>query len=75
MVGGALEPSIFCDDVELARMDNGRYSVLHLPPGKRLVHMMKEKKGFAIDMGPGQTFYFRVGIETGMWKGQAKLTL
>jgi hypothetical protein len=26
-------------------------------------------------MGPGQTYYFRVGIEAGMWKGHGKLTL
>lgn len=73
--GGALEPSVFCDGVELARMDNGRFFALHLPPGKHFVHMTQEKKGFAIDMGPGQTYYFRVGIEVGMWKGQGKLTL
>ena len=40
-----------------------------------MVHMTNEKKGFAIDMGTGQTYYFRVGIEMGMWKGQAKITL
>lgn len=37
--------------------------------------MTSEKKGFAFDMGPGQTYYFRIGIEMGMWKGQGKLTL
>jgi hypothetical protein len=26
-------------------------------------------------MGPGQKYYFRVGIEMGMWKGHGKLTL
>jgi hypothetical protein len=26
-------------------------------------------------MGPGQTYYFRVGIEAGMWKGHDKLRL
>jgi len=75
LVGKALEPSVFVDDIELARMDNGRYFVLRLPPGKHLVHMTKEKKGFAVDMGPGQTFYFHVGIEAGMWKGEGKLTM
>jgi len=34
-----------------------------------------KKKSFAIDMGPGDVYYFRVGIEAGMWKGQGKLTL
>lgn len=75
MLGKALEPSVFLDDKELARMDNGRYFTLKLKPGKHIIHMTKEKKGFAIDMGPGQTYYFRVGIEMGMWKGHGKLTL
>jgi hypothetical protein len=75
MVGKALEPSVFVDDIELARMDNGRYFALRLKPGKHIIHMTSDKKGYAIDMGPGQTYYFRVGIEMGMWKGQGKLTL
>jgi hypothetical protein len=75
MAGGALEPSVFCDDVELARMDNGRYFALRLPSGKHMIHMTDKKKGFLIDMGPGETYYFRVGVEAGMWKGHGKLTL
>jgi len=75
MVGGALEPSVFLDDKELARMDNGRYFAMRLPPGKHIIHLTNEKKGYAIDMGPGETYYFRVGIEPGMWKGKGKLTL
>ena len=75
MVGGALEPSVFCDEVELVRMDNGRYVTLKLKPGKHMIRMTDKKKSFAIDMGPGEEYYFRVGVEAGMWKGQGKLTL
>ena len=75
MAGKALEPSVFIDDTELARMDNGRYFALRLKPGKHLVHMTNDKKGYAIDMGPGQKYYFRIGIEMGMWKGHGKITL
>jgi hypothetical protein len=75
MVGKALEPSVFVDDKELARMDNGRYFALKLKPGKHIIHMTSDKKGYAIDMGPGQTYYFRIGIEMGMWKGHGKITL
>jgi len=75
LMGKALEPSVFVDDIELARMDNGRYFTVKLQPGKHLVHMTSEKKGYAIDMGPGQKYYFRVGIEMGMFKGRGKLTL
>ena len=75
LMGKALEPSVFVDDIELARMDNGCYFTVKLPPGKHLVHLTSEKKGFAIDMGPGQTYYFRIGLEMGMWKGHGKITL
>jgi hypothetical protein len=75
MVGKALEPSVFVDDMELARMDNGRYFALKLKPGKHIIHLTDDKKGYAIDMGPGQTYYFRIGIEMGMWKGHGKITL
>lgn len=75
LVGKALEPSVFCDGVELARMDNGRFLTLKLKPGKHMVHLTDKKKGFQTDMGGGQVYYFRVGIEMGMWKGQGKITL
>jgi hypothetical protein len=74
-VGRGLEPSVFVDDIELARMDNGRYFAFKLKPGKHIVHMTDDKKGYAIDMGPGQTYYFRIGLEAGMWKGHGKITL
>jgi len=75
MAGKALEPSVFVDDTELARMDNGRYFAIKMKPGKHIIHMTDDKKGYAIDMGPGQTYYFRIGIEMGMWKGHGKITL
>jgi hypothetical protein len=73
--GRALEPSVFVDETELARMDNGRYFALKLKPGKHIIRMTDDKKGYAIDMGPGQTYFFRIGIEMGMWKGHGKITL
>lgn len=73
--GRALEPSVFVDETELARMDNGRYFALKLKPGKHIIRMTDDKKGYAFDMGPGQTYYFRIGIEAGMWKGHGKITL
>lgn len=75
MLGGALEPSVYCDGVELARMDNGRYFVLKLAAGKHIIHMTNEKKGYELNMAAGQTYYFRIGIEAGMWKGQGKILL
>jgi hypothetical protein len=73
--GRALEPSVFVDEIELARMDNGRYFAVKVKPGKHIIRMTDDKKGYAIDMGPGQTYFFRIGIEAGMWKGHGKITL
>jgi uncharacterized protein DUF2846 len=73
--GKALEPSVFVDETELARMDNGRYFAIKLKPGKHIVRMTDDKKGYAVDMGPGQTYFFRIGLEMGMWKGHGKITL
>lgn len=75
MVGSGLEPSVFVDDVELARMDNGRYFAVKVKPGKHIVRMTDDKKGYALDMAPGQVYFFRIGIEAGMWKGHGKITL
>jgi Protein of unknown function (DUF2846) len=74
-VGRGLEPSVFVDKTELARMDNGRFFALKLKPGKHIVHMTDDDKGYAIEMGPGETYFFRIGLEAGMWKGQGKITL
>jgi hypothetical protein len=75
LMGKALEPSVYCDGVELARMDNGRYLTLKLKPGRHTIHMTNEKKGFDMDLRGGEEYYFRVGIEAGFWKGQGKIML
>ena len=37
--------------------------------------MTDDDKGYAIHMRPGETYFFRIGLEAGMWKGQGKITL
>ena len=75
VVGSGLEPSVFVDQTELARMDNGRYFAIKVKPGKHIIRMTDDNKGYAIDMGPGPKYFFRIGIEAGMWKGHGKITL
>jgi hypothetical protein len=75
VVGSGLEPSVFVDQTELARMDNGRFFAIKVKPGKHIIRMTDDNKGYAIDMGPGQKYFFRIGIEAGMWKGHGKITL
>jgi hypothetical protein len=73
--GSALEPTVFCDEKELARMDNGRYFVVTLEPGKHTCRMGDKQTGFELDMKPGEEYYAKVSIEMGVFKGRGRLTL
>ena len=73
--GSSLEPSVYCDDKELARMDNGRYFGVTLEPGKHTCRMGDKQTGFELDMKPGEEYYAKVTIDTGFWKGHGRLTL
>ena len=73
--GSALEPSIYCDEKELARMDNGRYFGVTLAPGEHTCSMGDKQTGFVLDVKAGEQYYARVTIDTGFWKGRGRLTL
>jgi hypothetical protein len=71
--GKALEPSVFVDKTEVARMDNGRYFAISLKPGKYTIRLTDSEKGYTIDVGPGETYFFRIGVEWGMFKGHGTI--
>jgi glucose/arabinose dehydrogenase len=75
LVGGALEPSVYCDGVEVARMDNGRYFVLLLDPGEHRIRTTQEYKRVDLKLGAGEVAFVRVRIETGMMKGRGNVYL
>jgi hypothetical protein len=35
---------VFADDIELARMDNGRYFALKLKPGNHIIHILTTRR-------------------------------
>lgn len=73
--GSSLEPTIYCDDKELARMDNGRFFGVKIDPGKHTFRMGDKQTGFEIDMKAGEEYYAKVTIEAGFWKGHGRLSL
>ncbi|HKY27775.1 MAG TPA: DUF2846 domain-containing protein, partial [Pyrinomonadaceae bacterium] len=73
--GSALEPTVFCDEKELARMDNGRYFGVTLEPGKHTCRMGDKQTGFEVDMKAGQEYYAKITIDAGFWKGRGRLAL
>ncbi len=74
-VGSALSPSVWCDETELARMENGRYFTVTLDPGKHTFHSNDPQSGVALDLKAGQPYFIRVEIATGLMKGHGRLTL
>ena len=74
-VGSALAPSVYCDEVQLARMDNGRYFTVSVDPGKHIFRSNDTQSGIELDAKAGQAYFIRVEIAAGMMKGHGRLIL
>jgi hypothetical protein len=74
-VGSALSPSVYCDEGELARMENGRFFAVKLPAGKHTFRSNDKQSGIEVDLKSGQDYYVRVEIAAGMMKGHGRLVL
>ena len=72
-VGSALSPSVYCDETELARMENGRFFVVKLPAGKHVFRSNDKQSGVEEDLKGGQIYYIRVELVPGMMKGHGRL--
>jgi hypothetical protein len=74
-VGSALAPSVFCDETELARMENGRFFAVKLSSGKHTFYSNDKQAGIDVDLKSGQDYYIRIEIAAGMMKGHGRLIL
>jgi hypothetical protein len=72
-VGKALSPSVYCDENELARMENGRYFAVTLAPGQHVFRSNDKQAGINLDLKPGEKYYVRVEIATGLMKGHGRV--
>ena len=73
-VGGALAPSVYCDGIQLARMENGRYFAVRVDPGNHTFRSNDPQSDVALDVKAGQEYFIRVDIATGVLKGHGRLT-
>ena len=74
-VGSALEPSVYCDDAQLARMSNGRYFTVKVDPGRHTFTSNDKQSGIELDAKAGQEYFMRVELVPGMMKGHGRLIL
>jgi hypothetical protein len=72
-VGKALSPSVYCDENELARIENGRFFVVKLPAGKHVFRSNDKQAGIDVDLKAGEQYYVRVELATGFMKGHGRL--
>ncbi len=74
-MGKGLRPSIYCDDEDVVRLQDGRYAVLALPPGNHAFRSNDKQSEIELNLKLGQEYYIRLDIAPGMWKGHGRLTL
>jgi hypothetical protein len=73
--GSALSPSVYCDEAQLARMENGRYFTVKLDPGKHTFRSNDKQSGAEVDLKAGQEYFMRVEIAAGFMKGHGRIVV
>ncbi|HEX8735356.1 MAG TPA: DUF2846 domain-containing protein [Pyrinomonadaceae bacterium] len=74
-VGYTVEPFVYCNEVPLARMGNGRYFKVVLSPGTYTFRSNDKQSGMEIELKGGEQYYIRVEIAQGLWKQYGRLVL
>ncbi len=73
--GAALKPPVVVDEVEVANLHNGDAVQVTVNAGSHKLHSNDKSTGIELDAKPGQTYFVRVDIKTGGWKGHGQVTL
>jgi hypothetical protein len=74
-VGSALKPSVFVDSANVGRMHNGDSIKFSVAPGTHAVYSNDKSTGLSLEAKPGQTYYVRIDIQVGAFKGHGGITL
>jgi hypothetical protein len=73
--GAALKPPVIVDEVDVAHLHNGDAVQVTVSPGSHKLHSNDKSTGIELDAKAGQTYFVRVDIKTGGWKGHGQVTL
>jgi hypothetical protein len=73
--GSALKPSVFVDDAAVGNLHNGDSLKFALKSGKHRIYSTDKSTGIDLEVKPGETYYVRVDILVGFWKGHGGVTL
>jgi Protein of unknown function (DUF2846) len=67
-------PSVYCDEQELARIQNGRYFSIRVDPGKHSLRSTDEKSVIELNVKAGQSYYVRGEVVPVKLKPRGRLT-
>jgi Protein of unknown function (DUF2846) len=73
--GYALKPSVFVDETKAGSMHNGSSVKVSVPPGNHRIYSTDKSTGLDLNAKAGETYYVRIDIQTGFWKGHGGVTL
>jgi hypothetical protein len=73
--GYGLKPSVFVDETKAGAMHNGGSVKVSVTPGSHRIYSTDKSTGLELDAKPGETYYVRIDIQTGFWKGHGGVTL
>jgi hypothetical protein len=63
------------DEVDVAHLHNGDAVQVTVNAGSHKLHSNDKSTGIELEAKPGQTYFVRVDIKTGGWKGHGQVTL
>lgn len=73
IVGMALNTSVYLDGVEVAELDPGTFVKIKLTPGSHRVWADEARDAITLAVESGRSYYFRMDLVAGLWKGNGKL--
>ena len=74
-MGMALHPTMMLDGKDLINVANGTVWLALFNPGHYVFQMDDKRSGAELDLKAGESYYMKVEIVPGMWKGGGKMTL
>jgi hypothetical protein len=73
--GSALHPSVYCDSVHIADIENGRYFIVEVDAGKHPIKSSDKQAVIELTTEPGKVYYLRVEIVPGFAKGYGRMVM
>jgi hypothetical protein len=73
IVGLALHTSVYVDGTEIAELGNGTFVKVKVAPGQHRVWADEERDAIMVGFETGKTYYFRMELVPGMWKGNGRM--